>query len=59
LFRLLETGQIKPVIEDTFPICEAAKANQILESGSVVGNLVLLAPELLEPSFVTSKRQTE
>ena len=47
LFKLLKTGQIKPVIERAFPICEAAKANEVLESGSVVGNLVLLASELL------------
>ena len=45
LFKLLEEGQIKPVIAKTFPILEAAKANQLLESGQVIGNLVLLASE--------------
>jgi hypothetical protein len=35
---------------ERFPILEAAKANQLLESGQVIGNLVLLAPELLEPA---------
>jgi hypothetical protein len=30
-----------------FPILEAAKANALLESGEVIGNVVLLAPELL------------
>jgi hypothetical protein len=29
------------------PLLEAAKANQMLESGTVTGNIVLLAPELL------------
>jgi NADPH:quinone reductase-like Zn-dependent oxidoreductase len=48
LFRLLEWGQIEPIIAARFPILEAAKANELLESGSVVGNLVLLAPELLQ-----------
>jgi len=47
LFRLLEDGKIKPVIEQKFPILEATQANARLESGQVTGNLVLLAPELL------------
>jgi len=45
LFRLLEEGKIKPIIYARFPILEAARANQLLESGPVVGNIVLLAPE--------------
>jgi NADPH:quinone reductase-like Zn-dependent oxidoreductase len=47
LFRLLDEGRIKPVIMKKFPILEARKANELLESGQVIGNLVLLAPELL------------
>ncbi|HSB00145.1 MAG TPA: zinc-binding dehydrogenase, partial [Anaerolineales bacterium] len=47
LFKLLEEGKIDPVIAARFPILEAAKANALLESGQVVGNIVLLAPELL------------
>jgi len=47
LFRLLEEGEIRPIIAAKFPILEAAKANERLESGTVIGNLVLLAPELL------------
>jgi NADPH:quinone reductase-like Zn-dependent oxidoreductase len=47
LLKLLEEGQIKPVIEEKFPILEAAQANALLESGQVTGNLVLVAPELL------------
>jgi NADPH:quinone reductase-like Zn-dependent oxidoreductase len=48
LFKLLEEGKIKPIIVKKFPILEAAKANELLESGKVIGNIVLLAPELLE-----------
>jgi NADPH:quinone reductase-like Zn-dependent oxidoreductase len=48
LFKLLEAGKIKPVIMEKLPILEAAKANALLESGKVIGNIVLLAPELLE-----------
>jgi NADPH:quinone reductase-like Zn-dependent oxidoreductase len=47
LFRLLEEGKIKPIIMETFPILEAAQANALLETGQVIGNVVLLAPELL------------
>ena len=45
LFNMLELGQIKPIIMKTFPLLEAAKANAFLESGQVVGNVVLVAPE--------------
>jgi NADPH:quinone reductase-like Zn-dependent oxidoreductase len=47
LFRLLEEGKINPIIARKFPILEAAQANALLESGQVIGNLVLVAPELL------------
>ena len=47
LFKLLEEGRIKPIITQKFPLLEAAKANELLESGQVSGNIVLLAPELL------------
>lgn len=47
LFELLSAGQIKPIIAARFPLLEAAQANALLESGQVVGNIVLLAPELL------------
>lgn len=47
LFKLLEEVQIKPIIAAKYPLLEAAQANQLLESGQVTGNIVLLAPELL------------
>lgn len=47
LFRLLEEGRIKPIVAAKFPILEAMKAYELLESGQVTGNIVLLAPELL------------
>ena len=45
LFELLEDGRIKPVIAARFPLDEVVKANELLESGQVTGNVVLL-PEL-------------
>lgn len=47
LFKLLKEGKIKPLIMQKFPLLEAAQANALLESGRVIGNLVLLAPEYL------------
>ena len=47
LFELLEKGQIKPFIAQTYPLLEAPQAYALLESGTVIGNLVLLAPELM------------
>ncbi|MEJ2209919.1 MAG: medium chain dehydrogenase/reductase family protein [Anaerolineae bacterium] len=47
LFGLLEGGQIRPVVAARFPILQAAEANALLETGQVIGNIVLLAPELL------------
>jgi len=46
LFQLLEEGKIKPVIMQKLPILDAARGNGLLESGQVVGNIVLLASEL-------------
>jgi NADPH:quinone reductase-like Zn-dependent oxidoreductase len=48
LFRLLQEGRIRPVISGEFLLLDAARANGLLETGQVVGNLVLVAPELLE-----------
>ena len=47
LFGLLGEGKIKPILAAEFPLLEAAKGYELLESGQVIGNVVLLAPELL------------
>jgi len=49
LFKLLEESKIKPVIAKRLPLVEAVKANELLESGTVVGSIVLMAPELMPP----------
>lgn len=48
LFRLLQEGKIRPVISGKFLLLDAARANSLLETGQVVGNVVLVAPELRE-----------
>jgi NADPH:quinone reductase-like Zn-dependent oxidoreductase len=55
LFRMLEEGRIKPIIMEKYPILEAARANELLESGQVIGNVVLVAPELLQGSHSPNK----
>jgi NADPH:quinone reductase-like Zn-dependent oxidoreductase len=45
LFDMLAEGKIKPVITARLPLLEARKANEMLESGQVQGNIVLLVPE--------------
>ena len=46
LFHLLKDRKIKPVIAARYPILEAAKANELLESGQVIGNVVLISQDL-------------
>ncbi len=41
LFDLLAQGKINPIIYAKFPLLEAAEANRLLESGQVIGNIVL------------------
>ena len=48
LFRLLEERRIKPIIAKRFSLMEAAEADALQESGRTAGNVVLVAPELLE-----------
>jgi NADPH:quinone reductase-like Zn-dependent oxidoreductase len=48
LFNLLEEGKIKPLVTEKFALLEARKANELLESGQVTGNIALLTPELLK-----------
>lgn len=48
LFKLLEKDKINPIIAETYPIIKAAEANQLLENGDIVGNIVLAATELLQ-----------
>ncbi len=47
LLLLLKDKKIKPIISNRMSILEASEANQILENGSVSGNIVLSASELL------------
>ncbi len=41
VWPLLETGQARPVVHQTFPAAEAAAAHALMESGEHVGKIVL------------------
>jgi 2-desacetyl-2-hydroxyethyl bacteriochlorophyllide A dehydrogenase len=42
IVRLVGEGKLKPVIDRTFPLAEAAKAQEVLESRNFFGKLVLI-----------------
>lgn len=42
LFKLLEEGKIKPLIQEQMPLSEAVTANRMLENGNVTGSIVLI-----------------
>jgi NADPH2:quinone reductase len=41
VWPLIEAGKIKAVIHKTFPLAEAAKAHELMESGAHIGKIVL------------------
>jgi putative PIG3 family NAD(P)H quinone oxidoreductase len=43
VWPLLASGVVRPVIDATFPLAEAAAAHRRLESGEVIGKVVLMA----------------
>jgi NADPH:quinone reductase-like Zn-dependent oxidoreductase len=42
VLRLLKNGEIEPIIAETMPLADTAKAHEMLERASVVGKIVLL-----------------
>ena len=44
VWPLIERGVVRPVIHTTFPLREAASAHRALESGEVIGKVVLRVP---------------
>ncbi|MCM1945469.1 NAD(P)H-quinone oxidoreductase [Streptomyces sp. G2] len=44
VWPLVEGGTVRPVVDRTLPMPEAAEAHRLLESGAHVGKILLLAP---------------
>ncbi|GHB02249.1 NAD(P)H-quinone oxidoreductase [Streptomyces termitum] len=44
VWPLVEGGAVRPVVDRTLPMADAAEAHRILESGAHVGKVLLLAP---------------
>ncbi|MFD4373611.1 NAD(P)H-quinone oxidoreductase [Streptomyces sp. NPDC058486] len=44
VWPLVEGGTVRPVVDRTLPMPEAAEAHRVLESGAHVGKILLLAP---------------
>ncbi|MFB7936852.1 NAD(P)H-quinone oxidoreductase [Streptomyces sp. NPDC056049] len=44
VWPLVEAGTVRPVVDRTLPMPEAAEAHRVLESGAHVGKVLLLAP---------------
>ena len=42
MWPLLSSGRVKPIVHASFPLAQAADAHRALESGSVVGKVVLV-----------------
>lgn len=55
LFGLLRDGHIHPVIHTTYPLTDAVRAYEVLESGTVVGTIVLIADPDRVPADDTSR----
>jgi putative PIG3 family NAD(P)H quinone oxidoreductase len=41
VWPLLSSGQVKPIVRASFPLVNAAEAHRLLESGAVIGKVVL------------------
>lgn len=44
VWPLIGAGQVRPIVDRTFPLSEAAEAHRALESGDHVGKILLLRP---------------
>jgi NADPH:quinone reductase-like Zn-dependent oxidoreductase len=45
LTKLIEAGKLKPIVSQVFPLSEAAKAHQQVETHHTVGKIVLKVPD--------------
>ena len=41
VWPLIEAKQVRPIIDRTFPLAEAAEAHRLMESGAHIGKILL------------------
>ena len=51
VWPLIEAGKIKPVVQQSFPLADAAKAHTLLEANEAAGKLVLIVDEELSAAI--------
>jgi NADPH2:quinone reductase len=51
IWPLIEAGKIKPVVQQSFPLADAAKAHTLLEANEVAGKLVLIVDKELSAAI--------
>ena len=44
VWPLLERGEVRPIVHRTLPLSQASEAHRLLESGDVIGKVVLTVP---------------
>ncbi len=44
VWPLLERGEVRPIVHTTLPLAQASEAHRLLESGDVIGKVVLTVP---------------
>ncbi|MBA2569367.1 MAG: zinc-binding dehydrogenase [Actinobacteria bacterium] len=45
VYELVESGRVKPIVDEVFPLSEAAAAHERMESGDQLGKIILRIPE--------------
>jgi len=50
VWPLLERGAVRPIVQATFPLAKAAEAHRLLESGEVIGKIILLPEGRSQPA---------
>ena len=51
VWPLIEAGKIKPVVQQSFPLADAAKAHTLLEANEAAGKLVLIVDQELSATI--------
>jgi len=47
---LIEAGKVRPVIQQVFPLAEAAQAHRLMESSQHIGKIMLAVGESQPPA---------